>query len=259
MTDIGSMLKEAREASGKSLEEVFDETRIRVEHMQLLESNDFGFLPETYVKSYLKSYGNALGLDGTELVQKWKDNKQKQERVREAEERAEEEVIRVKQTVYREEPPRRQTLEWVLGFGVVILIAALFLAYSAHKDIMSTLTPVAYESKINPDISSLAEVNVTQPDQGTEASAIDAIELEVKAREDIWVQIRVDDSELTEHKLASQQSLVWKAANKFELRFGKMNTRGNEDTREPLASDEALSMTIAKPQSAKNQQKQALE
>jgi cytoskeletal protein RodZ len=249
MTDIGSLLKEAREASGKSLEDVFGETRIRVEHMRLLESNDFEFLPETYVKSYLKNYGNALGLNGTELVQKWKANKQQKRNEEAAEEQAEEEVIRVKQPVYQEEAPRRQTLEWVLGFGIVILIVTLFLAYGAHKRIVSQLTPVAYESRINPEVSSLADVNVIQP----EASAVDALQLEIRARKDIWVQISVDNSDLTEYKLASQQSLVWKAANKFELRFGRMNTAGGEETRELLEGDEELSMTIAKRESAKNQ------
>jgi transcriptional regulator with XRE-family HTH domain len=65
---IGERLREAREAKGLSLDEVASQTRIPVRHLQHIESGDWEALPaSTYCIGFVRSYGNAVGLDGPAL------------------------------------------------------------------------------------------------------------------------------------------------------------------------------------------------
>lgn len=65
---IGERLRQAREAKGVSLDEVAAQTRIPVRHLQHIETGDWEALPAiTYSIGFVRSYGNAVGLDGSAL------------------------------------------------------------------------------------------------------------------------------------------------------------------------------------------------
>ncbi len=73
MEEIGRRLKAARMAKGLTLEEVEEETRIRRKYLEALETGRTDLIPgEVYVKGFLRSYGNFLGLDGDALVEEYK-------------------------------------------------------------------------------------------------------------------------------------------------------------------------------------------
>lgn len=65
MFDIGSSLRAARERQGLDFEELERRTKIRAKYLRFLEEERFDQLPApTYVKGFLRAYGEALGLDG---------------------------------------------------------------------------------------------------------------------------------------------------------------------------------------------------
>ena len=69
MKKVGQILKEARDKSNVSLEEVERATRIRRKILLLLESSDWKKLPSpTFVRGLLKNYGEYLGLDTQSLL-----------------------------------------------------------------------------------------------------------------------------------------------------------------------------------------------
>jgi cytoskeleton protein RodZ len=64
MFEIGSSLRQARERRGLELADVQRETRIRVRYLHALEEERFDLLPgEAYVRGFLRSYAEALGLE----------------------------------------------------------------------------------------------------------------------------------------------------------------------------------------------------
>lgn len=80
MEEIGRRLREARVARGITLQEVEEETRIRKKYIEALESGRTVLIPgEVYVKGFLRTYGNFLGLDGEALVQEYKERKSRAE------------------------------------------------------------------------------------------------------------------------------------------------------------------------------------
>src|SRR5215218_2137965 len=67
-SSVGERLKVAREQKKLSLEDVADQTRIPLRHLQNLEAGDWSALPApTYTMGFAKSYASAVGLDRTEI------------------------------------------------------------------------------------------------------------------------------------------------------------------------------------------------
>ncbi len=72
MFEIGSSLREARTRQGLELAELELRTKIRSKYLRLLEAEQFDQLPApTYVKGFLRTYAEALGLDGQLYVDEY--------------------------------------------------------------------------------------------------------------------------------------------------------------------------------------------
>ena len=69
---FGHYLKAIRVKKGISLDEVSEETRIRIDTLRLIEKEDHDRLPsEVFVKGFLRAYAQALGIDGGEVVKRY--------------------------------------------------------------------------------------------------------------------------------------------------------------------------------------------
>jgi cytoskeletal protein RodZ len=65
---IGELLRAAREEKKLSLEQVNRETKISAQTIRALEQDDFGaFSSDIYLKGFLRTYAQFLGLDGNRL------------------------------------------------------------------------------------------------------------------------------------------------------------------------------------------------
>jgi len=63
--EIGNSLREARLRQGLEIPRIEAETKIRGKYLRALEEEQFEVLPgETYVKGFLRTYADFLGLDG---------------------------------------------------------------------------------------------------------------------------------------------------------------------------------------------------
>ena len=72
MFEIGSSLRDARLRKGLDLLEVETETKIRVKYLRALEDERFDVLPgDAYVKGFLRTYAERLGLDGQLYVDEY--------------------------------------------------------------------------------------------------------------------------------------------------------------------------------------------
>src|ERR1700738_977190 len=73
MADIGSTLREARMRARIDITEVEARTKIRAKYLRALENEEWDLLPgPIYVKSFLRTYGDYLGLDSRLLVDEFK-------------------------------------------------------------------------------------------------------------------------------------------------------------------------------------------
>ena len=72
MFEIGISLREARLRQGLDFPEIEQGTKIRGKYLRALEDEQFDVLPaQTYVKGFLRSYAEYLGLDGQLYVDEY--------------------------------------------------------------------------------------------------------------------------------------------------------------------------------------------
>ena len=73
MPEIGATLREARMRERIDVSEIEAQTKIRAKYLRALENEEWGLLPgPTFVKSFLRTYAQALGLDGKALVEEYR-------------------------------------------------------------------------------------------------------------------------------------------------------------------------------------------
>jgi cytoskeletal protein RodZ len=140
---IGETLREARMRQRLDITDVEAQTKIRAKYLRALENEDFGMLPgATFVKSFLRTYAEFLGLDPHLLVEEY--------RVRH-DPRDESELTpfaRPPRGRERRRPPRRPTWLPVAAAVVAILAVLLVLGLTGgSSDDSSNTTPTTTTPK----------------------------------------------------------------------------------------------------------------
>ena len=73
MAEIGATLREARMRQRIDITDMEVRTKIRAKYLRALENEEWDLLPgPTYVRSFLRTYADALGLDSKLLVEEYK-------------------------------------------------------------------------------------------------------------------------------------------------------------------------------------------
>ena len=66
-------LRKARLKKGASLQQIATKTRIDIKFLEAIDNGNFGFLPDLYVKAFLKQYAKAIDLDEQETINNYED------------------------------------------------------------------------------------------------------------------------------------------------------------------------------------------
>jgi cytoskeleton protein RodZ len=129
MPDIGSTLREARMRARIDISEIETETKIRAKYLRALENEEWDLLPgPTYVKSFLRTYADALGLDGKLLIEEYK---LRHERLSDVELQP---IAPLGQRDRRRSPRAAFSRGWLIAVVVVGLLTALYFVGSRGGD-----------------------------------------------------------------------------------------------------------------------------
>jgi cytoskeletal protein RodZ len=176
MFEIGNSLREARLRQGLDLARVEDDTKIRARYLQALEDERFDVLPaETYVKGFLRTYAEYLGLDGHLYVDEFNSRF----------------ASSLEEPVVSSPPPRRRPTRGT-GSGLVVVVLAGIVA-------VAVLVVVAFAFSSDPTADPTAGTKtptqtVTTPTssivQPPAAAPAKAVKLAIRAvRGDCWVTV----------------------------------------------------------------------
>lgn len=212
---IGEKLKKAREERGLTYKEIQNTIKIRTKYLEALEKNEYDVIPgEAYIRAFLKSYGNHIGLNGEELVEEY--NRLKEEERRLLEESEEE----TGKTGY--EFLQNKTLISIIIALVIVLILAILIYNVGLLNNSMTELKVSQQIENNKQNNSLIdqynfpeEQEINGDDNLEEVSLEDMItkvspeqeeietqdslkELEIIITERSWLQIYADGEKLYE-------------------------------------------------------------
>src|SRR5512140_271469 len=68
---FGEDLKKLRLEKQVSLMDISFSTRINIKFLEAIEAGKFSVLPQTYVRAFLREYGDAIGLPADEILRRY--------------------------------------------------------------------------------------------------------------------------------------------------------------------------------------------
>jgi cytoskeleton protein RodZ len=121
--EIGNSLREARYRQQLELSDVELATKIRARYLQALEEESFDALPaQTYVKGFLRTYADYLGLDGQLYVDEYNS------RYSVGEDEPREPVVARRTSTVHQRHRRLERRGVMLGLGAIAVICAFVIA-----------------------------------------------------------------------------------------------------------------------------------
>ncbi|MEH6936950.1 RodZ domain-containing protein [Bacillus sp. JJ664] len=204
MTELGKILREAREAKGLSIDDVQELTKIQKRYLEAIEEGNYEILPgQFYVRAFIRQYAETVNVDVSNfLVEK------------PTVEDAEEGSIQVEEVKHEEMPTRSSKLKEPLGVNVkssrvmdylpkiliaILIIGICILIYvmfptKDHNNSANTNQSNANSEIEKPDNNALDETN--KDDQATnEDTKDDVTQDEENQTEETTQKITVDSAE----------------------------------------------------------------
>jgi helix-turn-helix protein len=143
MPEIGETLREARMRAKIDVSEVEATTKIRAKYLRALENEEWGLLPgPTFVRSFLRTYADYLGLDSKLLVEEYR---LRHEHPSELDLAPIAPNLGPERRTARFGPPRLSR-GWIIGLSVVAIIALLIVIGSVGGGGQSNQGKVATQS-----------------------------------------------------------------------------------------------------------------
>ncbi len=203
---IGEILKFRREELGLSIDDVHIHLKMTPTFLRALEENNFSILPGTvFTKAFIKTYGDFLGLNGSELSHQYEDQYLTPSAP----------VTHSSATIT---PSRRRQMIIVASVFFISIACALLYYFSWHKnqtvspaptltieeeipvivpDTQSDTIPTSHTTEadtvINPDTTKLLSHPADSPRLPEIVPGYH--ELQIKINDSVWVAITLDSME----------------------------------------------------------------
>lgn len=212
---FGRYLQAYRLDKGISLETVARSTRIREDILEKIEEEDHHRLPdEVFVKGFLRAYAEAIGASPDEAVHRYQTRLQVINKLAQSEA----DLQRVGKTYWQ-----RLLLALSAILGIIVLSLYTYTHFQQQPDINSTPAPAPKQSPKS------AESNLSDVVKSESLTAMPTAQkyiLKVKALEETWMKVTIDDREPNEYSLNPGDYLELEASTSYELLVG--NTGGVE-------------------------------
>lgn len=220
---LGKILKKAREAKQLSIEEVSDRTRIPKKIISAIEEDRLNEISSVfYARGFVRSYAKFLGCEDEKAVKDYlAGSEKKKEEPRLAldnESVPGDWFIKYKKTIAI--VLLAVFSVWVFGLGIVQLrkftrnISAKYRNYAAKKK----------EIKKEAEPKTLPEKEIKeakpQPAAASEDKRIQAVELEITAQANTWIQIESDNLLLFKGIFKKGSKDTWRAKKEIKLEIG---------------------------------------
>lgn len=221
MLDIGKELKELRIAKDLTLKEISEITKINLKYLEFLEENNFTFLPEVYVKAFLKNYIKALDGDEKKFLETLDEilhpSTSKQ---------IEEDKLTEKPNFELEEAPKIANKFLIGKTNILTIRNIIFVISTLLVLIIITFLVFRQETKeeILSDQNTSEQMYVASKGEKSQnfdnIASSDSLILGINAKDSVWIQVKIDDMVTQEAYLRIGESKKFKAKSNFQLLVG---------------------------------------
>ncbi|GMT47585.1 MAG: XRE family transcriptional regulator [bacterium] len=199
---LGEYLRKHREEANLSLKEISLITRIRCEYLKALENEEFEKIPgEVFVRGYIKEFLKTISIEPSEAIRLYSEQK--------------------KASLAAEKPlpppPKTRFSPQVFLYPIVVLliVVPMIMLYSYIKSPGDLAGKVKRESNIDRVVTM-----IPNPVAPAEADYTNKHVLEIRAMEDTWIFLKIDDNLSYSMILKPGQKRIWTGDRKFFLKVG---------------------------------------
>lgn len=177
MKELGAEIRKAREARGMSVEEVHEKTRIASDRIEMIEAGEWDELPLTYYRSFVRSLGELLDLDGDKLLDAWQTREYEEPKVE-----LDEDLRRISPKNYGSFINLKQPTVFIFAIVAGIVLIALVGVQLCSRFYPAPAEIAADSTAVRPD-SLLAGRTIPKEDP---------FEITIESREDVRIIVRPD-------------------------------------------------------------------
>jgi transcriptional regulator with XRE-family HTH domain len=225
LMQLGEKIQQTRKEKKITLENIADQTKINIEFLKSMEQGRFDFLPDLYVRNFLKLYVRQLGQDSSAFLDEYDEIVHKDEpKIQTV---TDEELknfkppkqlrSQISNIIEKIKPYIRQmnVLWLILGAIIVVLVVYSLVQNQDNQQIIraGTTGTSLVEIKNNP----VAAPQVVKQDFFRRGQDLN---LELTAVERTWLTISIDDSSAREHVFDYGMKYTWQAKERFNLLIG---------------------------------------
>lgn len=239
-------LRAKREQSGITLQQMANKTRIDLKFLEAIDEGNFAFLPDLYVKAFVKQYAVVVGLDASDTIKRYEAAKQgklfdQEEFISETENPLQSKSAnssQLKTQASRETKPLKSyndpsvekrlveidqagkdKLLTVAAFaGIFIVLIAVYLFFIRDtKEIIVAERP--FEDVIEESQQRYIEEESDESDN-TAILPSDSLYLKFTSTESAWIFVVIDESRTEEFTLAPNGEHTVVAGNNFKATIG---------------------------------------
>jgi hypothetical protein len=225
LSKFGEELKKLRLEKQISLMDISFSTRINIKFLEAIEAGKFSMLPQTYVRAFLREYGEAIGAGSEEILRKYDAFREPQSSPPPREAAPPRPVIApsVKSSQPKEQKGSLALKKNILFAGVLVAAVAfvLFLRFPSAKA-PDTIQEIPFDTVVKE-----SEASAFKPD--TIASVVipppvvvqsDSLHLEMATTDSLWISILVDGKKTLEYLFPPNRRRTFSARDKFSITMG---------------------------------------
>ncbi len=219
-------LKQAREAKQLSLSDIADATLINVQFLEHLDKGNTTFLPQTYIRAFLREYASVVGLDPDTIMREYDTATGTPSPVVPSQPAAAAETATERTSPFPQRTPQTGTEEAARKFGpmhlavgavvVVILVVIMWniLGRSTHpvQEVPFSTVVAENERQAAPAVRD----SPATPGPAT-AAHLDSLVLKARTTDTVWVRMAIDKLPPKEYLIRPNRTVSWKAQDHFTL------------------------------------------
>ena len=240
MSDLGAKLRQAREAKGLTLDDLFEQTKIQVRLLKALEEEEYHLFPgEVYARGALRNYAETVGLDYKEVLALYQGAQAAEEKAeplapqeKEKEKRETLQVIRP-----RRKPSRRRKPFLTFLLVLAILVSLVYLADllldsrdpgpvpddPVTQDPFPDPEPDPDEPGEDPEPEPEPVITLEKPNPNREEYRLlgaETLELELSFRADCWLGVFIGDDRVSAGTYRRGQTFTYSSDRDLRVRLG---------------------------------------
>jgi cytoskeletal protein RodZ len=230
LAEIGQYLRQTRQDSLLTLEQVNGTTLIRQSLLTAIEDGNLKALPEpVYIRGLIKRYADALGLNGDTLAAQFPVDP----------------TVQPSRPSWRDLPAAQlRPLHLYIAYIVLIMAAISGLSHIMRRSVPPTVAPrMSTQVPIAPTEPAAPDVTQPQPTSPTQSSNSKPVRVEVSVTEPSWLSVVADGETEFEDILSEGSQRIWTADQRITITAG--NAGGvivtyNDGQAEPLGEPGAV-------------------